>query len=1752
MGEMEVASSLMLSSAEPLSSPKSLQRQDYGTVEATEQQQEHATETSAASSLSSSSSAGSADTKLALKAYRQALVLYRNEYRHAMKTNDNSKSILHKCNAAATLYNLGILHKECLEFEKALSCWEEVEHLYRQCIETAALIEEKGESPSNDDDDDDAAHCICLPLLLAETMQSRASLHAKNLQNPTAAIECYQQICSVLVLHLDSSHAQPKRLDCAVVVRTVPTSEERVRTQSWTLHKLGALYKDQGQTAAAVEAWEEALEVLQQQPEEEEEEKQQQLRDADKDLLASILMSVASLYIEEESGLEKAIERLRMCMEMRGEWSHPDVMACMNNMGLAYERMGDLGKALDCYQQLLRLRRKTLGPRHLGVAESCMTVASVLERRGEREGALAKYKEALDIYQSGASPSDQKAFERMTRSLTRVAILLNEQGSVDEAIASYQRVIWMRSSGGETKESSVDEATVFLRLADAFAKKGSVDAAKGCIEETQQLLSSIPDQDDGAVVRLLEEAHALQHRLEPDAVSSQGAHALQHKLEPDAVSSQGANALQHKLEPDAVSSQGASLEDPPGIGPDTSLETDSCDDRSLADPAGILFLPSSKSSDDLFPGAAGNDADDESDRLEYSMHPQEKGQQVQHQPKPVVALVNNIAVVDSAYDSSIEMKCIQFQRAQSTPSSAPTVPTSDESNTSESDSIVEREPGDPELTVSFLEELEDSDDEKDCAERSLHSQQESVHSAKEGSVGDVLSTMAPPNHPTEEDENLELAQSGGTTESTEPSTEEGQDDADSMASPISSPPRFEGSANVDTKESEISVNEISYTEFGHRSCASDGGEESRTTFRLADDETSEYTSYGDDEYDSEGCSTDLEGTRISDIEPEGYPFTSPLGLKQKSFTDEQGFVESPPIPKPQDEGGVLETREMLRSDLPPPRKPPSASSSSPRRSPRQRLVKVLSRTFRRRRSSRPSQLLTTPEDEEVLEETREPLLSPSRQFEPDVDQDCESVESSQLGKPISFVKMKTMSFDDAMSQITIKSEDFSRKSQGSVAGENEKWWFPAEYVARTVEDFLSAKSIHRQIQSHGSDLTNSFDDNDSDPFDDLSDEDDASIESDQDAEATKREARPEQLEEGMEVPLEASLVSADALSIQDAGSLPNDRPGEFNEDGTISMLPSTTEEDKKPPSTPARIDSRIAALKKTVQSQKDSLGRQHPKVASTLVALSTAQADCGRVDDAIETVLEAIMLHRDFNRPWELAQSLHMLADMYCRQEEYEESMACYNDLVRLERLLHGPNHPAIANTLNKIGHVFAEQGMFYSALEKHLQALQILKVCFGEDLSHPGVAQTLIHIGEVYYRERNHLSTIRSNANDYRTFIATGMLDVIAQAHEDQGTYKMALSFLEEKLQVINSGETQVTQEEMVLTLNNLGTLSCKAGVFLEAIGYYEQALRIQLEVGCDEIQIATAKVLTGTVEFHLGQYKKATGLFESALDALVGALGRQHEIVADTLQRLGMVEECLWDHEAALDHLQDALSIQQELLGKDDIAALKTRLEIARVMLNQFRIEEASAELKDVRRVQETIFGQSHPVVADTLHLIGESYRLGGELSKSMSYFRASFNMRERFLGKDHPAQAATLHRMALLQLTKNRNKAALQVCKTVLTIRRETLGESHIDVATTLCTLGRCYAGLGKLTDSTRSFKEALPMAEAAVEGSHPAVGQIHVSKGVLHLRKCQFDAAKGSIGKGIDIYKSARVDALHPMMKEAQELLERVDRDEMLCV
>jgi tetratricopeptide (TPR) repeat protein len=80
----------------------------------------------------------------------------------------------------------------------------------------------------------------------------------------------------------------------------------------------------------------------------------------------------------------------------------------------------------------------------------------------------------------------------------------------------------------------------------------------------------------------------------------------------------------------------------------------------------------------------------------------------------------------------------------------------------------------------------------------------------------------------------------------------------------------------------------------------------------------------------------------------------------------------------------------------------------------------------------------------------------------------------------------------------------------------------------------------------------------------------------------------------------------------------------------------------------------------------------------------------------------------------------------------------------------------------------------------------------------------------------------------------------------------------------------------------------------------------------------------------------------------------------------------------------------------------------------------------------------------------------------------------------------------------------------------------------------------------------LNEALQLIESAVGTSHPAVAETYVQMAGVYLRLCHFQEAREKVEKALEIFRCANLDEDHLGIQEALMQLDRVERDEMLCV
>ena len=919
---------------------------------------------------------------------------------------------------------------------------------------------------------------------------------------------------------------------------------------------------------------------------------------------------------------------------------------------------------------------------------------------------------------------------------------------------------------------------------------------------------------------------------------------------------------------------------------------------------------------------------------------------------------------------------------------------------------------------------------------------------------------------------------------------------------------------------------------------------------------------------------------------EGQPVSSSSGTRDSPLSGDAPPVSSNPFRDKHISPSLrVETNERLSSEKDSPTNlstPTKKKRHTPSPSPSHRIVRALSNSIRRRRrmnkNGRGFDTLPSNDSQEKCAEAKEAdEVSPTEQAPPqEADDEFDEDLINAPNRPIQFLSMPSPSFDqDAVSQITFLQDDYkvgSSKStsqwwgQLGLTGGRLDGWFPANtYLNQAVEaaeGFLSAKAIHQQVKSQPLDF-----DSDDDEEDDVNVQKNVSLP----AAAAVLAATTTTADDLVGTPCgNIHLFQDDNSPISPAILVPPEIPKDaalLNKSAFPSeVLTATPSPEKKKnqaveaKTTLANEVERHEQLVEQLESEGADDDATNRKLATTMFRLSILYIQSDKLEEAMDATNEALRMQKMLGDSADATRSLHLLADIFVRKGEYESALSCYAEVQDMELALYGYIHEDTANTLNRIGSVLARQSKFSLAMGEHHEALRILKEYHGEELRHPMVSQTLIHIGAVYYRERNSLVTARNGSDNYSTFIEAGMLEVIGRAHEDRGSYKMAISFFQEKLQFLNqkskdpqTGEGRANLEDVATTLNSIGMLSCRAGIYMEAIAYYDRALEVQKQIGCDKLHVATARVLTATVQFHLGYYRKALRLLQDALEELQLETGTDHETVAATWFQIGVVQVAMCEYDDGMDALEEALRIQTKLLGKVHPATLRTRREIGNMYaIYESELDAAFLQFNDILTTQRRIHGYKHPNVAETLHSLGCAFARKGDYSNAIKTLEECYYMRMDYLGADHPLQATTLHEIAVIHKKRQRYRKAIHICNAVLQIRKETLSERHLDVAVTMATRADCLVAIGKFKEAQDSLMDALPMIESSVGPRHPAMADMYIHIAGMHLRKCHFDEAKEWIEKALSIYHSSNFDVDHPSLKEAVALMERVDRDEMLCV
>jgi len=327
---------------------------------------------------------------------------------------------------------------------------------------------------------------------------------------------------------------------------------------------------------------------------------------------------------------------------------------------------------------------------------------------------------------------------------------------------------------------------------------------------------------------------------------------------------------------------------------------------------------------------------------------------------------------------------------------------------------------------------------------------------------------------------------------------------------------------------------------------------------------------------------------------------------------------------------------------------------------------------------------------------------------------------------------------------------------------------------------------------------------------------------------------------------------------------------------------------------PAEADSMLSAA---LRVRRSKLGREHPDVARSLLALGELRLDQLRPDEAERLVRAGLELTRQraSRDPEALARATASLGNVLVAREDFERGIPVIEEVVRLDSVAGLPERERsktlteLANAHYYAGHLAAADSLSHVALamDRRLNGNR-----------HPSVASDLMNLGffardsgrpaeaERHFREAYEIYRGWWGEDHVETASA---LSSLGGALADENRFDEARVLLDRAL-AIRERVFGPDHPEVAITLNELAFLAESQERWDDAEAAYRRQIAIYRKAYHDHhSRIGIAWANLGTMEYHRKRFDVAERCLREALESYAGTLPADHINVVIAHYKLG-----------------------------------------------------------------------------------------------------------------------------------------------------------------------------------------------------------------------------------------------------------------------
>nr|KAK5444074.1 hypothetical protein LTR18_005335 [Exophiala xenobiotica] len=248
--------------------------------------------------------------------------------------------------------------------------------------------------------------------------------------------------------------------------------------------------------------------------------------------------------------------------------------------------------------------------------------------------------------------------------------------------------------------------------------------------------------------------------------------------------------------------------------------------------------------------------------------------------------------------------------------------------------------------------------------------------------------------------------------------------------------------------------------------------------------------------------------------------------------------------------------------------------------------------------------------------------------------------------------------------------------------------------------------------------------------------------------------------------------------------------------------------------------------------------------------------------------------------------------------------------------------------------------------------------------------------------------------------------------------------------------------------------------------------------------VDISNALLSLGNLYNDQGKLDEAETTFKQALQGYEKALGKEHTLTFDAVNRLGTVYFRQGKQEQAKTMYQRALQGYEKALGKENTATLGTVNNLGNLYIDQGKLEEAETMYQRALQGYEKTLGKEHPLTLETVNNLGNLYIYQEKLDEAETMLQRALQGYEKALGGEHTSTLHAVNNLGHLYTRQGKLEQAERMSQRALQGSEKARGKEHISTLQMVNNLGIVYKKQGKLEQAETMYRRALQGYEKAL--------------------------------------------------------------------